>query len=179
MSAVATAIPTGTYRTDGVHSSVGFAVKHMAVATFRGSFEEYDATLTVADGEARLVGSAPVRSLTAKDEHLREHLLSAEFFDADNHPEVRFESTSFAIEGEEAVVEGDLTIKGITRHVRAQGPITEATEDAFGSTRLGVILKTVVDRTTFDLNWNMPLPKGGVALANDVTLTVELELVRE
>lgn len=179
MSAVATAIPTGTYRTDGVHSSVGFAVKHMAVATFRASFEQYDGTLTAADGELNLTGTAPVRSLTVKDESLLGHLLSAEFFDADNHPEIRFQSTSFGIEGEDAVVEGDLTIKGITQRVQARGPITEATEDAFGSTRLGIVLNTVVDRRTFDLNWNKPLPKGGVALENDVTLTVELELVQQ
>jgi polyisoprenoid-binding protein YceI len=76
-------------------------------------------------------------------------------------------------------VEGDLTVKGITQRVTARGGITEATPDAFGGTRVGLLLETVVDRTKFDLLWNAPLPKGGVALANDVTLTVELELVHE
>lgn len=180
MPAVVTKVPAGTYRADAVHSTTGFAVKHMLVSTFRGGFDEVDATLTVSDdGESRLVGTVPVRSLTIKQDDLLGHLHSEEFFDTERHPELRFESRSFGIEGDEVVVEGDLTVKGITQRVTARGGITEATPDAFGGTRVGLLLETVVDRTKFDLLWNAPLPKGGMALANDVTLTVELELVEQ
>jgi polyisoprenoid-binding protein YceI len=178
MSATATAIPTGAYTTDTTHSSAGFAVKHM-LATFRGSFPAFSADLTVDDGgRARLVGSVPVAGVAVKDENLAAHLQSPEFFDAEQHPEIRFESTDIAVDGPNVTVTGDLTIKGHTERVTAKGSVVGPIEDPSGNTRLGLQLETVVDRTNFGLNWNAPLPKGGFMLADDVTLTVDLELVR-
>src|ERR1700760_2255746 len=87
-------IPAGTYRLDPVHSSAGFAVKHMVVATFRGRFENFDATLTVDEhGSASLTGAVQVDSLDVKDENLKAHLGSPEFFDAERYPEIRFAAT--------------------------------------------------------------------------------------
>jgi polyisoprenoid-binding protein YceI len=174
-----TTIPVGTYAIDRVHSHVGFAVKHMVVATFRGRFEDFDATLEVADdGTARLIGTVGVGSIEVKDENLAAHLQSPDFFDAERHPELRFESDSIRIDGGEAVVDGRLTIKGETRPVEARGTIVGPHEDIAGNTKLGLELTAIVDRTEFGLNWNAPLPKGGVALGNDVTLSVDLELVK-
>jgi polyisoprenoid-binding protein YceI len=176
MTAIATAIPAATYTDDGVHSSAGFAVKHM-LATFRGSFARVNAELTVGeDGRVKLVGTVPVESVVVKDENLAAHLQSPEFFDAERHPELRFESTEFAIDGPVATITGDLTIKGHTERVSAQGSLVGPIEDPFGNTKIGLQLETVVDRTKFGLNWNAPLPRGGFMLANDVTLTVDLEL---
>jgi polyisoprenoid-binding protein YceI len=178
MSAIATALPAGTYTSDPVHSSTGFAVKHM-LATFRGTFAAFDAQLTVGeDGRARLVGSVPVDSVVVKDENLAAHLQSPEFFDAEQHPQIRFESTDIAIDGQAVTVTGDLTIKGHTERVSAEGAIVGPVEDPFGNTKVALQLETVVDRTKFGLNWNAPLPKGGFMLANDVTLSVDLELVQ-
>jgi polyisoprenoid-binding protein YceI len=178
MTATATAIPAGTYTSDPVHSSTGFAVKHM-LATFRGSFAAFDATLTVdEDGRARLVGSVPVETVVVKDENLVAHLQSPEFFDAEQYPRITFESTDIAIEDGAVTVTGDLTLKGHTERVTAQGSIVGPIEDPFGNTKVGLQLETVVDRTKFGLNWNAPLPKGGFMLANDVTLSVDLELVQ-
>ena len=176
MTALATTIPAAAYTDDGVHSSAGFAVKHM-LATFRGSFARMHAELVVGeDGSAKLVGTVPVESVAVKDENLAAHLQSPEFFDAERHPEVRFESTSFAIDGPAVTVTGDLTIKGHTERVTAQGSIVGPIEDPFGNTKVGLQLETIVDRTAFGLNWNAPLPRGGFMLSNDVTLTVDLEL---
>jgi polyisoprenoid-binding protein YceI len=178
MSAIATALPAGTYTSDPVHSSTGFAVKHM-LATFRGSFAAFDAQLLVGeDGRARLVGSVPVDSVVVKDENLAAHLQSPEFFDAEQHPQIRFESTDIAIDGQAVTVTGDLTIKGHTERVSAEGTIVGPVEDPFGNTKVALQLETVVDRTKFGLNWNAPLPKGGFMLANEVTLSVDLELVQ-
>jgi polyisoprenoid-binding protein YceI len=177
MSAIATALPAGTYTSDPVHSSTGFAVKHM-LATFRGSFAAFDAQLLVGEDGARLVGSVPVDSVVVKDENLAAHLQSPEFFDAEQHPQIRFESTDIAIDGQSATVTGDLTIKGHTERVSAEGTIVGPVEDPFGNTKVALQLETVVDRTKFGLNWNAPLPKGGFMLANDVTLSVDLELVQ-
>lgn len=179
MSPTATAIPTGTYKTDGVHSNVGFAVKHMIVSTFRGRFERYEASLTVSDdGALALTGTANVDSLAVKDENLAAHLRSAEFFDSDVYPAIEFRSTEARTDGEALVVEGDLTVKGHTKRVSATGTISEPAEGLGGPT-LAVTLETIIDRTAYGLNWNADLPKGGVALANDVTLTLDLELTKE
>ncbi len=178
MSTIATAIPAGTYTADPVHSGAGFAVKHM-LATFRGSFARFDAQLTVdEDGQARLVGTVPVTTVVVKDENLAAHLQSPEFFDGEQYPEIRFESTEITFDGPIAHLTGDLTIKGHTERVDAEGSVVGPIEDPFGNTKLGLQFETVVDRTKFGLNWNAPLPKGGFMLANDVTLSVDLELLQ-
>ena len=174
----ATAIPAGTYATDGVHSSAGFAVKHM-LSTFRGSFGTINATVSVDEnGAATLTGSVPVDSVVVKDENLVAHLQSPEFFDAEQHPEIRFDSVELTIDGPAATLSGDLTIKGHTERISAEGSVVGPIEDPFGNTKLGLQFETVVDRTKFGLNWNAPLPKGGFMLANDVTLSVDLELAK-
>jgi polyisoprenoid-binding protein YceI len=178
MTAIATALPAGTYASDPVHSTTGFAVKHM-LATFRGSFARFNAALTVdEDGRARLVGTVPVDTVVVKDENLAAHLQSPEFFDAEQYPEIRFESTEILLDGPTAILTGDLTIKGHTERVSAEGSVVGPIEDPFGNTKLGLQFETIVDRTKFGLNWNAPLPKGGFMLANDVTLSVDLELLQ-
>jgi polyisoprenoid-binding protein YceI len=176
MSATVTAIPAGTYQDDGTHSTAALAVKHM-LATFRAGFPRLTASLTVGDdGAARLVGSVPVSEIVVKDESLAAHLQSPEFFDAEQHPEITFESTGFEVDGSSVTVAGRLTIRGHTEPVVATGTVVGPTDDPWGNTKLGVQLETVVDRTKFGMNWNAPLPKGGFMLADDVTLTVDLEL---
>lgn len=169
---------TGTWQVDKVHSTAGFEVKHMAVATFRGRFEDFDATLTFEDGQPRLVGTVRADSIKVRDENLAAHLQSEEFFHVEQHPEIRFESQAVRRDGDELAVEGDLTIKGITKRVEGRGHIVDPHEDPYGATRLGVELTTMVDRTEYGLLWNQPLPKGGFALADDVKLVVDLEFLK-
>jgi polyisoprenoid-binding protein YceI len=172
-------IPTGTWALDTTHSSASFAVKHMVVATFRGRFEEFDAALTVGeDGEASLTGVVKADTIVVKDENLAAHLKSPEFFDTERHPEIRFVSTAIRRDGDEVVIDGDLTIKDHTQRVEARGTITDPVVTLGDTEKIGLTLEAIVDRTAFGLNWNAPLPKGGFALANDVTLLVELELAR-
>ena len=175
-----TQLPVGTWKSDPTHSSASFAVKHMVVATFRGSFEKLDATLTVdEDGTAQLSGAVDAGSIAVKDENLQAHLGSPDFFDNERYPELRFASSSIRRDGEELVIDGELTIKDQTHAVEARGTITDPHETLGGAIKLGVTLETVIDRTKFGLEWNAPLPKGGFALADDVKLTVELELARD
>ncbi len=171
----ATAQLQGTYVLDPIHSSASFAVKHMIVSTFRGRFENFDATLV----DGRLTGTVDVGSIVVKDENLAAHLQSPEFFDAERHPELRFVSSEIRPDGDEVVVDGELTIKGITKAVEARGTI-EGPAVTFGDVnKIGLSLEAIIDRTEFGLNWNAPLPKGGFALANDVKLIVELELAEQ
>jgi polyisoprenoid-binding protein YceI len=172
-------VPTGTWQADKIHSSIGFSVKHM-VANFRGEFADYDATLDVAEGgDLKLTGNVRVASVNTKIADLTGHLQSPDFFDAERHPELRFESTAIRVEGDEVVVDGDLTIRGETKPVEARGTLSHVEADLAGGHRIGLELETVIDRTAYGLNWNAPLPKGGNALANDVTLRVHLELTPE
>lgn len=172
-------IPAGVYNDDGVHSSIGFEVKHMVVATFRGRFDDHVASLTVDEnGDAKLVGVVETNSVKVKDESLAAHLQSPDFFDAERTPQLRFESTKFDVDDGRVTVEGDLTIKGHTERVEAGGLASELLEDPFGNQKLGLSLETVIDRTKFGLDWNAPLPKGGFALSNDVRLVIELELIK-
>ena len=140
----ATAIPAGTYTTDGVHSSAGFAVKHM-LATFRGSFGTSTPTLTVdEDGRARLDGTVPVDSVVVKDENLAAHLQSPEFFDAEQYPEIRFESDSTrASTATSATLDRRPDDQGPHRARRpARGYVVGPVEDPFGNTKLGLQLET-------------------------------------
>jgi len=166
---------SGTYVADPIHSSFGFSVRYQGVSLFKGTLDEVDAKLV----DGKLDGSAKVESISIRTpEQFRAHVLSAEFFDAENHPTVDFRSNDVEVNDDgTAKVDGELTIKGITRPVTATGTWIAPSTDAFGSTRGHLNLEAVVDRTEFEMNWNAPLPSGGKALANEVTLTVELSLV--
>jgi polyisoprenoid-binding protein YceI len=177
-TSTASGLPVGTWTLDPTHSSASFAVKHMVVATFRGRFEKIDATLTVTEDSARLEGSVDASSIVVKDENLQGHLGSPDFFDLERYPEITFTSTDIRRDGEELTVEGELTIKGHSQRVQGRGTIAGPAVTLGDVNKIGITLDTIIDRTEFGLNWNAPLPKGGFALANDVKLTVELELVQ-
>ena len=169
-----TALPTGTWILDPVHSTIGFELPYLA-GTFRGSFTDVDAKLT-ADS---LSGSARVASVDVKDENLAAHLQSPEFFDAESHPELSFASRSIERSGDELKVDGEITIRGTTKPVELVGTIAGPITDAYGNERVNLVLETTVDRTAFGLNWNMPLPNGQPALQNEVKLVAELYFVQE
>ena len=160
----------GTWNFAGVHSSADFAVKYL-VASFRGSFEQLDATLQ--DGV--LSGTAKVASIKVKDPSLTGHLMAPDFFDAEQFPEISFSSSELDVQGEDLTLTGELTLKGVTKPITAKGRLEGPTEDFMGNTRLGFALETTINRTDFGVSWNADLPKGGKALGDEVTLTVELE----
>ncbi len=180
MTAIASPIPAAsTWTVDKTHSHVGFAVKHMVVSTFRSQFEDFDATLTSnEDGTLQLEGSVKADSVAIKDPQLAGHVHAEDFFDVANHPEITFSSTLVRVGDGELFVDGELTIKGKTLPLQARGTISEPLETLGGYIKTGIALEATVDRTAYGMNWNAPLPKGGFALANDVTLAVELEFVQ-
>jgi polyisoprenoid-binding protein YceI len=172
-----TGLQAGMWKLDRTHSSAGFAVKHMGVSTFRGRFEDFDARLSVSeDGAAELVGMVRADSIVVKDENLQAHLGSPDFFDSERYPELRFVSRSLRRDGDQLIADGELTIKDQTHPVEARGTITPPAETLGGAVKVGLTLEAIIDRTRFGLSWNAPLPKGGLALGNEVKLTVELEL---
>lgn len=172
-------IPAGAFKIDPVHSTVGFEVKHM-ISTFRGSFGSYDATLDNTNGAARLRGSAEVASVDVRDENLAGHLQSPDFFDAANNPRIEFSSDDVRVAPDGSLtLDGELTIRGVTRPIEATGRFDHVEADMGGGQRIGLGLETTVDRREYGIEWNAALPKGGFALGNDVKLVVNLELVPE
>ena len=178
MGATETTIaPAGTWALDPVHSTVGFEVGYL-VGTFKGQFRDVDAQLDVGETGASLAGSARVASVDVKDENLAAHLQSPDFFDAETHPELRFSADDFAIEGETVTVDGEITIKGVTKPVVVTGTVAAPLTDPYGNERIGLSVSTTVDRTEFGVSWNNPLPGGKPALANEVRIVGELAFVK-
>jgi polyisoprenoid-binding protein YceI len=165
-------IPTGTYVGDPIHSSFGFAVKHNGVSLFKGTFEDVQTKLE--DGV--LEGSAKVDSVKTPVVDLKNHLLSPDFFDASSHPAIEFRSQEIRVHDDGSVeLDGELTIRGVTRPVRARGTYAHGVglRDA---EVLGLDLQASIDRRDYGINFQAPLPKGGDALGWDVGLDVHLEL---
>jgi len=168
------ALPAGTWQVDKVHSSIGFAVDYMA-GTFHGTFGDFDAAVT--DGV--LNGTAKVASVQVKDDNLAAHLQSPDFFDAPTHPELTFTSKTINRDGDRVTINGEITIKGHTETAQITGAISDPIADPYGGERFGLTLQTVVDRDTFGISWNNPLPSGEPALSNKVTITAELQLSKQ
>jgi polyisoprenoid-binding protein YceI len=177
-STILTIAPAGSWSLDPVHSRVDFEVSYLA-GTFKGDFQEIRAELTVDAERASLDGTAKVASVDVKDENLSAHLQSPDFFDAERHPELRFAAQDIRLGGDGNVaVDGELTIKGVTKPVGLTGTVTTPIADPYGNERIGLNLSTKIDRTDFGLNWNNPLPSGEPSLANDVTILAELQFVK-
>lgn len=170
----------GTYVADPTHSTFGFAVTYQGVSLFRGTLDEVEAQVVATEDGVSLDGAAKVESISIRSpQQFRDHVVYGDdFFAAGEHPEVRFSAASADLADDgKATVEGELTIKGISRPVTARGSWRPPVEAGFGITRAHLELEAVIDRTDFGLTWNMDLPGGGKALANDVTLSVDVALV--
>ena len=173
MSAVAeqstTVIPAGEWAIDPVWSSLEFEVKKLGLMTVKGRVPGF--TGTIRGGEAPSVeGVVDATSITTFDETRDGHLQSPDFFDTARYPELRFVSTAVSGSDDELVVEGDLTIRGVTKPVVLTGQYVGAGSDPWGNDRIGLELTTTVDRTEFGLQWNAPLPGGGFLLPSEVVL---------
>lgn len=180
MSQTAGTATPGTYTRDPIHSSVTFSVRHFGAGKFRGAFADFDASLTASEGGSlELTGVVKVDSVQVKEPRLAGHLASPDFFDAERFPEMTFKSTSFNVADDNTLeVDGDLTLKGVTKNVHATGELTSVADDGHGNARVGVELSTTIDRTEYGVSFDGKLPGGEAIAANEVTLNVELELVK-
>ena len=170
-----TAVPTGSWNADRVHSSISFEVAYMGLQIFRGEVRDFDASLV----DRELSGSGRIASLVTKDENLQAHLLSPEFFDAERFPEVGFSGTAAETAGPDVAFDGEITIKGTARPATLAGVVVGPVEDPYGNERYSLQLETTIDRTEFGILWNAEMPNGTKALADDVTLRAELSLVKQ
>lgn len=169
------------WQIDGSHSHVGFSVKHMMIATVRGEFKTYTGQLEL-DGEdltrSKISGTIEVASLDTRDAGRDGHLLSADFFDAEQHPRITFTSTLIErVDGDTYRVTGDLSMHGATRPVVLEAEYAGVHKDPWGGTRTGFTVRGTLDRKDFGLSWNAALETGGVLVGEKIKLELEIEAV--
>ncbi len=171
-SSTAVQIPgyvVGTWDIDAAHSTVGFSVRHMMVSKVRGYFREFSGELVTA--------AIDLGSIDTRQEQRDAHIRSADFFDVDNHPQMTFRSTSVRTDGADWFVEGDLSLKGITRPVTLALELNGFGADAYGGYRAGFSAKTEINRNDFGVDIKMPMDGGGVVVSDKVTVELEIEAV--
>jgi polyisoprenoid-binding protein YceI len=181
-SALAQQLTSGTYTLDPSHSRIGFVARHAMVTKVRGSFNDFDASVTV-DAEDITRSSAQVTinvdSIDTRNEQRDGHLRSNDFLDIANHPQITFVSTSVTPVAEDVVrVEGDLTIKGVTRPVSVDFTFEGAAVDPFGNQRVGFEGSVVINRKDWGITWNAALETGGVLVSDKITLEFEVSAIK-
>jgi polyisoprenoid-binding protein YceI len=180
---VQTVIPTGTWNADTAHSTVGFAVKHLGISNVHGKFNEFDGSLVI-DGDdlstAKITGTVKVASVDTGEAARDEHLRAADFFDAEQYPELRFESTKIAVTGEDTVsVTGDLTIHGVTNEITLNGEITGTESDPWGNDRVGLEISGSLNRGDYDMKFNQALGSGNLLVGDKVKLSLDISAVKQ
>jgi polyisoprenoid-binding protein YceI len=174
-----TQIPSAVYNVDPSHSSVGFEVKHMGIATVRGRFGAFEGKIDATGDAPVLEGTVDVATVDTGDANRDGHLKGPEFFDAEAQPKISFHSTATEVDaGGEITLQGEITLKGITKPIELTGEVAENGQDPWGNERIGLELASTIDRRDFDLKWNQTLPNGNLLVANEVKLLVSVSAVK-
>lgn len=166
---------------DTTHSSVEFSVRHMGLATVRGRFEDFTVDAEVNEqGEPTrvkaVIDAASINTGTAdRDAHLR----SADFFDVENYPSITFESTAIERRGDKYVIEGDLTMRGVTKPASFEAEVSDFVKDPWGNPRLAAEATGKINRTDWGLTWNQVLEAGSLLVSEAVRFTLNVQLVKQ
>jgi polyisoprenoid-binding protein YceI len=177
-----TAIPgyiAGTWTIDQTHSEIGFTVRHMMVSKVRGKFNAFSGEFVTAEDPlaSSVTATIDLASIDTNNEQRDGHIRSADFFEVDAHPTMSYTSTGVRAAGDDFVVDGDLTIKGVTKAVPLKLEIGGFGPDAFGGTRAGFSAKAEISRDDFGISFNMPLDGGGVVISDKVQIHLEIEAI--
>ena len=181
-TATSTLIPTGTWTVDASHSSAGFSVKHLGIATVRGQFEEFEGTLEIGEdlSSARAYGTAQASSINTRDAGRDEHLRSADFFGADENPELRFESTEIRpLDGDTFEIQGQLTMNGVTNPVTLTAVVEGTETDPWGNDRVGLEVTGRINRGDWNMTFNQALGSGNLLVGEKVTLSLDISAVKQ
>ncbi len=167
----------GTWVLDPAHSEVTFSLRHMMISKVRGEFGLKSATIEAPANplEAKVTASVDAASISTGDQNRDNHLRSADFFDVETYPTIDFVSTGVRYEGGDFLVDGDLTMHGVTKPVTFELEFGGFGTDPYGNYKAGATAKTVVNREDFGLTWNAALESGGVLVGKDVTITLDLQ----
>lgn len=174
-------IPAGDYRMDVAHTVIGFSIMHNELALVRGRFKDFSGTIKYDDKDvtkSSVEFTAKVTSIDTGHEGRDRHLRTADFFEVEKFPEMTFKSTSVERKGKSYIMDGVLTLKGVTKPVSLPFTLTGAIKDGRGNTRIGVAAQTKIDRRDFGITWGSPLPTGGFNLGHDVMIDLHLEALQ-
>jgi len=175
-----------TWLIDDIHTHIGFSVKHMMVSTVRGQFKQYKGTLVLDPADftrSSFEGEIEVMSIDTGNGQRDDHLRTSDFFDAANHPKITFKSARIEAkpggsEGE-YLVQGDLTIRGVTRPVALEVEFSGTSKNPWGKTVAGLSARATINRKDFGVSYNALLETGGVAVGEKVKIEIEAELVAQ
>ena len=172
-------VTTGTWTLDSSHSEIGFTVRHAGISKVRGQFKEADATLDLAENVADSKVNATIKtaSFDSGDVNRDGHVRGEDFFDVEKFPEISFVSNAIVPKGDAYELQGDLTIKGVTRPVALETELNGVAVDPFGNTRAGLTAETTISRKDFGLTWNAVLEAGGVLVSDKVAINLELAFI--
>jgi polyisoprenoid-binding protein YceI len=179
---VPTIVPTGTWNVDPVHSTVGFAVKHMGIATVRGEFREFEGKLEVGDdlSTSKAYGKVKATSVETGEAQRDDHLRSPDFFDADQYPELSFESTRIEkLDDEEFRITGNLTIHGITNEIVLHADYQGTDVDPWGNERVGLEVTGQLSRADYGMKFNQALGSGNMLVGDKVKLELDISAVKQ
>ncbi|MCG7609542.1 hypothetical protein BA059_03195 [Mycolicibacterium sp. (ex Dasyatis americana)] len=178
--AVATDLTAGTWAIDPVHSSINFSVRHLMVSKVRGSFETFSGAVVVAeDGTPSVSATIDVTSIDTRNEQRDAHVRSADFFDAENYPSATFVSTGVHPDGDDYIVDGDFTLKGVTKPVSLKLEFNGVNPGMGQGPVAGFEASVVLNRKDFGIDIDMPLETGGTVVGDKVTITLEIEAVKQ
>ena len=169
-----------TWNLDTVHTHVGFSVKHMVIATARGQFKTFSGTLDIDQNDftkSSVVGEIDVASIDTGNADRDNHLRTNDFFDVANHPKITFKSTSIAKKGDDYVVTGDLTIRGVTKSVDLDVEFNGVTKSLYGQTVAGLTVRGSINRKDFGVAFHAALETGGLVVADKVNIEINAEAV--
>jgi polyisoprenoid-binding protein YceI len=175
-------VPTGTWSVDPAHSKVGFAVKHMGIATVRGEFTDFGGTIEISEdlSAAKAYGTVKVESVDTNEPQRDAHLRSPDFFDAEQYPELRFESTSIeALDDEEFRITGNLTLHGVTNEVVLHAGFQGTDIDPWGNERIGLEITGQLSRGDYDMKFNQALGSGNMLVSDKVKLALDISAVKQ
>ena len=171
----------GTWTIDPVHSEVGFSVRHMMVSKVRGRFTNFSGSITTADNPVESTATAAIdlTSIDTGSPQRDDHLRSADFFEVEKYPTMTYRATGIRPDGDDWIVDGDLTLKGVTKNVPLHVELQGIGPDAYGGTRAGFSASAEINRRDFGVDFNAAMETGGVVVADKVTIQLEIEAVLE
>ena len=167
-----------TWKLDPSHSELSFWVRHLKISKVRGTFENFDVTVTTPEDPSQISieASIDVSSVNTGVEARDNHLRSSDFFLVEEHPHMLFRSTGIQVDGDDFTIEGELTLRGVTQTVTLTGEFGGVITDDYGRTKAGASASTKINRHDFGVSWNAALEAGGFTLGDDVTISIDLQV---
>ncbi len=176
------AVKAQSWTLDNAHSSVKFSITHMVVSETEGNFKKFSADVAATKedfSDLKVSFTIDVNSINTDNDNRDNHLKGEDFFNTAKFPEIKFTSTKVTLKGKDLTITGQLTMHGVTKTVTFTGKYNGTIKDPYALNRAGFRLATTIKRSDYDLTWNKTLDQGGLALSDEVAITVNIEVTKK